>query len=158
MSIRVCSALDHPEQYYGANSHPLGLLTRVLNSLFHVLFISIHYLKKTIILRPKKGLWFLVSAHVISDLHVGIYSFLFAAKIAGSIGIPPCCVLNDFFHIWVWTFARFVRPLLATILCILEIWSGSNNRVYMNRVFHWLRLPTILKLTYDQKSETFLGA
>ena len=26
-------------------------------------------------------------------------------------------------HIGVWTFARFVRPLLATILCIWEIWS-----------------------------------
>ena len=39
------------------------------------------------------------------------------------------------FHIGVWTFARFVRPLLATILCVWEIWSGSNNRVYM---YHWL--------------------
>ena len=28
-------------------------------------------------------------------------------------------------------FARFVRPLLATILCVCEIWSGINNRVYM---------------------------
>ena len=27
------------------------------------------------------------------------------------------------FHIGVWTFARFVRPLLATILYIWEIWS-----------------------------------
>ena len=30
-----------------------------------------------------------------------------------------------------WTFARFVRPLLATILCVWEIWFGSNNRVYI---------------------------
>ena len=28
-------------------------------------------------------------------------------------------------------FARFVMPILPTILCALEIWSGSNNRVYM---------------------------
>ena len=31
------------------------------------------------------------------------------------------------FHIGVWTFARFVRPLLATTLYVWEIWSGSNN-------------------------------
>ena len=41
-----------------------------------------------------------------------------------SIGSQNTCswirrgVLNDFFHIQVWTFARFVRPLLATILCV----------------------------------------
>ena len=59
-----------------------------------------------------------------------------AAKIAGSIGIMPCCILNDFFHMG---FER-LRPLLATILCAWEIWSGSNNRVYMYHVhvFHWL--------------------
>ena len=44
---------------------------------------------------------------------------------------------------------------MATILCVGEIWSGSNNRVYMYHVFH--RLPTnhvtapILKPTYDRK-------
>ena len=27
----------------------------------------------------------------------------------------------------VWTFARFVRPLLTVILCVCEIWYGSNN-------------------------------
>ena len=42
-----------------------------------------------------------------------------AAKFAGSIGILPCCV----FPIEMWTFSRFVRPLLATILSIWEIWS-----------------------------------
>ena len=51
---------------------------------------------------PKKSLWFLVSAHVFSDLHVSIFSFLVcllwdAAEIAESIGILPCCVLNTFF-------------------------------------------------------------
>ena len=35
-------------------------------------------------------------------------------------------------------FARFVRPRLATILCVWQIWSGSNNRIYMYHVFHWL--------------------
>ena len=29
----------------------------------------------------------------------------------------------------VWTFARFVRPIWATILCVWKIWSGSNNRI-----------------------------
>ena len=44
------------------------------------------------------------------------------SQIAGSIGILPRCVLNDFFHIGVWTFASFVRPLFATIiLCVREI-------------------------------------
>ena len=41
-------------------------------------------------------------------------------------------------HIGVWAFTRFVRPLLTTILCVRVIWSGSNNRVYMYRVSHWL--------------------
>ena len=60
-----------------------------------------------------------------SDLRVGILNYFFlamkwfpiAAKIVGLIGILQCFVLNDFFHIGVWTFARFM--LLATInLCM----------------------------------------
>ena len=35
-------------------------------------------------------------------------------------------------------FARFVRALLASILFVSEIWSGSNNCIYMYHVFHWL--------------------
>ena len=76
------------------------------------------------------------------------------------------------FHIRIWTFAQFVRPLLATILCVWEIWSGSNNCVYrcMYHTFHWLAkqkdyqnkqnciTAPILKLTYDQKPETFFQA
>ena len=27
---------------------------------------------------------------------------------------------------------------LATILCVRELWSGSNNRVYTYHAFHWL--------------------
>ena len=44
--------------------------------------------------------------------------------------------LKQLFHIGVWPFPRFERPLLATILCVWEIWSGSNNCVYMYHVFH----------------------
>ena len=35
------------------------------------------------------------------------------------------------FHIGGWTFTWFMRPLLATILCVWQIWSGSNNSVYI---------------------------
>ena len=39
---------------------------------------------------------------------------------ASLFGILLSFALNDFFHInWVWTFAWFVRPLLATIFCIM---------------------------------------
>ena len=58
-------------------------------------------------------------------------------------------------------FAWFVLPLLATILCVWEIWSGSNNRVHVSHVFHWKAKKTtttqILKPTYDQKPDTFLA-
>ena len=53
----------------------------------------------------------------------GIKRCPIAAKIAGLIGILPCC-LKWLFHIGVWIFARFVRPLLATILCVWEIYYG----------------------------------
>ena len=32
------------------------------------------------------------------------------------------------FHIGVWTFARFVRPLLATILCVWEYFTGWQKK------------------------------
>ena len=57
-----------------------------------------------------------------------------AAQIAGSIRILPCCVLNEFAHIGVWAFDQYVRPFLATILCVWEIWSGSNNCIYVSRI------------------------
>ena len=44
----------------------------------------------------------------------------------------PC--LKWLFNVEVLMFAWFVRPLLATILCVWEIWSGSN----MQHVFYWL--------------------
>ena len=64
---------------------------------------SQNYSSHKIISSPK-SLLFLVSPRIASDLRVGILSFLFlamkqcliAAKIAGSIGIPPRSVLNDF--------------------------------------------------------------
>ena len=58
------------------------------------------------------------------------------AKIAGSTGILSRCVLNDVFNMGVWTFARFVGPLLAAILCVRETWSDSNNPVCMHHAFH----------------------
>ena len=63
-----------------------------------------------------------------------------AAKIAGSIGILLRCVLNDFFYMGVSEHLPDLwGPLLATILCVQEIWSGSNNRAHtMYHVFHWL--------------------
>ena len=91
----------------------------------------------------KKSLQFMVSARVSSDPSVaGIFLFyLFlllwndvtiVAKIAGIDWNSACS------HRGIWTFAWFVRPLLiATILCVWEIWSGSNNRGYMHHVFHW---------------------
>ena len=42
-----------------------------------------------------------------------------------------------------WTFAQYVRPLLGTILCVREIWSGSNNHVDMYHAFHWLAKQNI---------------
>ena len=54
--------------------------------------------------KGQKSLWFLVSAHVASDPRVTIFNFqniFFAmkrcpieAKIAGSIGIMPCCAFS----------------------------------------------------------------
>ena len=77
--------------------------------------------------------------------------------------------VKQLFHIGVWKFAWFVWPPLATILCVWEMWSGSNNRIYTYHVLHSLAIKKdyqkkkkrvtapILKLTYNQKPETFLG-
>ena len=68
---------------------------------------------------------------------------------------------KSLFHIGVWPFARFVRPLSATMLCIWEIWSLC---IYMYHVFPcWQKKritktkKKILKPTDDQKLETFLA-
>ena len=57
-----------------------------------------------------------------------------------------CWIFKDFYcsvtmlwELWlmtfsnrcIWTFARFVWPLLATIPCIWKIWSGSNNLIML---------------------------
>ena len=66
-----------------------GKLSRYVNTLF--------------VVRPPKKLQFLVSACFASDQRISIFrSLLFfcsetMSKIAGSIGILPRCVLNDFF-------------------------------------------------------------
>ena len=66
------------------------------------------------------------------------------AQIAGLIGILSCCVLNDFYT-GVWTLPDLCGLALATIICVWEIWSGSNTCIYIYHVFHWLapkkRLP-----------------
>ena len=81
--------------------------------------------------QKQKGLRFLVSVRVTSDLFNLLRNDVqLQPKLLESIGILPRCVLNDFFHIGVWTFARFVRPLLATILCVWQIWSVYTGITY----------------------------
>ena len=90
----------------------------------HVLRISRYMYKATKKKSPVSGL----RTHLLRSARQHFYFYFvlppyfvkrcpIAAKIAGLIGILPCCDLNDF-HIEVWTFSRFVRPILATILCI----------------------------------------
>ena len=62
------------------------------------------------------------------------------------------------FHIGVWTFARFVRPLLATILCIWELWSlRIYAYIYVSRISLLTKKKHVTApiLTNDQKPETF---
>ena len=74
------------------------------------------------------------------------------------------------FHIGVSTFARFVRPLLATTLCIWEIWSPRTQGVTYFHVGKKRRCPEktkkkiitsvtapILKPNDDQKPDFFFG-
>ena len=49
-----------------------------------------------------------------------------AAQITGSIGILPCCVLNDLFKYGYEHLPRFVRPLSAAILFI-----GNSPRTHI---------------------------
>ena len=74
--------------------------------------------------------------------------------------------IKRLFHIGVWTFARSVRPLLATILCTCEIWSDSTNRVCITYFTGWPNKITkkeksvtasILKPTYDRKPWNSVG-
>ena len=122
----------------------------------------------------EKSIRFLVSMCVATDPRISIFSFLsfcyndvqLQPKLLDRLVFCRAVFYTTFFQIGVRTFARFVRPLLATILCVWEIWCGSNNRVYMYYVFHWLakiKIPPpqikrvtapILKPTYDQKTET----
>ena len=132
---------------------------------------------------------FLVSLCHSSDPRVCIFSFLvwFFFLGGGGVwrrggGVKQCpvaekdCWINWnsamlcyklLFHIVVRTFAQFVRPLLATILCIWKIWSGSNNLINItyftgcqkikNKIKKCVTAP-ILEPTYDQKPENFLFA
>ena len=65
------------------------------------------------------------------------------------------------FHIGVWTFAWFARPLLATILC-MYIWEMWSPHIHVSRISLLAKKGTkhvtapILKPTDDQKLETFV--
>ena len=61
-------------------------------------------------------------------------------------------------HIGVWTFARFVRPLLATILCVWEmcVWSGTITTYTMYHVFYWLAKQTKNKTRHRAEFEADL--
>ena len=92
------------------------------------------YILQSVSLRPKQqtSLRFLVSARVVSDPRVLMFFLLLWNDVQlqpRSIGIMPWCDLNNFFT---WMFARFVRPLLATILCVWEIWS---QRIHVSRIY-----------------------
>ena len=89
------------------------------------------------------------SAFLISGFFFAMKQCPIAAKITGSIGILPCCALNDF-HIRVWTFTRFVRPLLATILCTWELYPrvynvSSISLLATKKVEKWCITTPILK-------------
>ena len=89
-----------------------------------------------------------------------------AAKIAGSIGILPCCILNDFFtkgmNVCPFCEASLSHHTLYT-LHVCETWSP---RIHVSCISLLVkkRLPPkkktitapILKPTYDQKQETLL--
>ena len=79
----------------------------------------------------QKSIRFLNSARVASDPLVCIFNFPFFGYETMSNCNQKSWInwnsavlyFKQLFHIWIWTFARFVRPLLATILCIWEIYS-----------------------------------
>ena len=88
------------------------------------------YIYISLILRPTNKIF----RFLVSDLPVCIFSFICCVQLQPKLldRFEFCrAVFEQLFHAGVWMFARFVRPLLATILCVWEIWSGSNNRVYM---------------------------
>ena len=80
------------------------------------------------------------------------------------------------FHVGVWTFAWFVRPLLATILCAWEICSGSKNQDWFQEprlvprktfVFNQQNIPPITRYYLrnniqmsglPKMSQTFFGS
>ena len=90
-----------------------------------------------------------------------------AAKITGSIGIRRAVFETTFSHRGMNVCPVCGAFLIATILCVWEIWSGSNNR--MSCIMYFTGWPKkgkkpkklvtalILKPTYGQKPETFFG-
>ena len=79
-----------------------------------------------------KGPRFLVFARVASDPRFSIFIYFCCCYETMSN-----CSQNCWIH-WNSAALCFKWPLLATILCVWEIWSGSCNRVYMYHVFYWL--------------------
>ena len=92
-----------------------------------------------------------------------------------------CFKFKWLFHIGVWTFTWFVRPLLSTILCVCEIWlpriqcityfparkknkkrrcrkppPPKKKKKNKKNTKKCITAP-ILKSTDDQKPETFFG-
>ena len=128
----------------------------VSHQLFHLLTNDICQNNKVINL---KSLLFLLPRQnkIVSGFWSPRMSFLVFFSFLCYETMSNCCVLND---IGLWRFAWCVRPVLATILCIWEIWSGSKNcisRISLvgppKKACH-VTAPT-LKPTYDQKPDTF---
>ena len=102
---------------------------------FKICFLSLqwkkHFVKKNQTLGPKKSLRFLVSVHVASDPRIVICCcYETMSNCSQNCWIDwnsATLCFKRLFHIGVGTFARFVRPLLATMLCIWEIWYTIYN-------------------------------
>ena len=102
----------------------------------------------------KTSLCFLVSMHVPSDPRVSIFSCLFICYETMSDYNQNCWTdwnsvalcFKRHFHIGVWTFVRFVRPLWATILCVWEIGLVPIT-AYTSRISLVVKKKTITEQT-----------
>ena len=114
------------------NGHTLSDLIRILKKQTEIFPLVLCH--STTTLGPKKvsGFW---SVHA-SPQRVGIFYFLFFLYYETMSSCSQNCWIDwnsvvlcfkRLFHIWVWTFAQFVRPLLATILYIWEIWAPHTQ-------------------------------
>ena len=82
-------------------------------------------------------------------VRIAIFNFLLQPKQKIDWNSAVLC-FKQHFRIGVWPFARFVRPLLATILCTWEIWSPrkqcisllAKRKTYQRTDFQWSRPMT----------------